>query len=945
MQKNIYLVLSAILFLFNSLQDQNAKITGKVISSKTGEALIGATISIGGDIKPRQSDQNGKFSFSGLKEGKYSIVCSYVSYSTKTISNVLLKENEILEQDIVLDKAADMSSVVIKSTSGSNKPRETMSSLLIAQKNSSSVSDGISAEAIKRTPDRNTSDILKRVSGASIQDDKFVIVRGLNDRYNASFLNGAPLPSTEGDRKAFSFDIFPANMLDNLIIVKTATPDMPAEFVGGTIQITSKDIVAKNFQSITFGAGFNTITTFKSFTTYFGSNTDFLGIDNKTRALPSFIPSTDNFPQPASNQPLLAKGWLNDWGTHDIQAFTNLNLQYVNGKNFQRKGKDFFGSLFSVTYNKSFNTSTGINREHQESQLNDTSGIKTEFQQKQNSINVLVGCLANFSIKINNRNSISLKNIFSINSEDKVITRSGYGDLSESDPLYSTAKTLWFTSNRILSSQLIGDHYLTASKIKINWLAAYSGVLREVPDLRTMIYSKLQSETDLRASVSDNATTNGNGGGIYYGNLKEDSRNFKIDFQRSFNFGKKITSNFKVGTYLQERTRNYKQRNLGMVKANVGDTFFDYNLLYLPEYDIFTHIGPGAFMLAEDKNPNNNYTAKTKLTAAYAMTDQRFGNFLRIIYGVRVEKFNLKLYLPTGQGFMDSINRTVTDILPSGSTIFSINKKQNIRLAYYKSLNRPEFRELAPAKFFDFSTRYVTNGDTSIKRAVIDNFDIRYEIYPGRGQVFTLSAFYKKFTDPIEQATAPDKDKEAAYFNVLGAENKGLEVDGRILIGDLFNSTSPKSILKHLTFFSNFSFIKSTVTAKKATDTSKYILDRPLQGQSPYCFNTGLTYQNDDNGFSATIAANRVGQRIYLVGNIKESDIWENGRTVIDFQLAKSFEAKNIELKFNIKDLLAQKAIFFEDTNGDKKYKKGADYVRWDRTFGRIISLNLTYKF
>jgi len=316
-----------------------------------------------------------------------------------------------------------------------------------------------------------------------------------------------------------------------------------------------------------------------------------------------------------------------------------------------------------------------------------------------------------------------------------------------------------------------------------------------------------------------------------------------------------------------------------------------------------------------------------------------------LIYGARVERFNLKLFLPKGQGFADIVDRTVTDVLPSGSAIFSINKKQNLRFAYYKTLNRPEFRELVPAKFFDFATRYVTNGDTSIKRAVIDNFDVRYEIYPGRGQVFTFSAFYKKFTDPIEQATAPDKDHEAAYFNVLGAVNKGIEVDGRVLIGDLIKSKSLKNFFDHLTVFSNFSFIKSIVTAKKAGDTTKINLDRPLQGQSPYCFNAGLTYQNDDKGFSATIAANRVGQRIYLVGNIKESDIWENGRTVLDFQVAKSIPEKNLELKLNVKDILAQKSIFFEDTNNDKKYKKGEDYVRWYKTFGRVISVSMTYKF
>jgi hypothetical protein len=349
--------------------------------------------------------------------------------------------------------------------------------------------------------------------------------------------------------------------------------------------------------------------------------------------------------------------------------------------------------------------------------------------------------------------------------------------------------------------------------------------------------------------------------------------------------------------------------------------------------------------LAEDKNPSNNYNAITNLTAGYAMADQRFGKIIRLIYGARAEKFRTRLYLPKGQGFADTVDRTVTDLLPSANLIFSLGTKQNIRLAYYKTLNRPEFRELAPAKFFDFATRYVTNGDTAVKRSIIDNFDLRYEIYPGRGQVFTFSLFYKKFHDPIEQATAPDKDHESAYFNVLGAENKGIELDGRMLLGDLFQISSPKNILNNLTFFANASFIKSTVTAKKANDTSTIILDRPLQGQSPYCFNAGITYLNNDNGITATVAANRVGQRIYLVGNVKEADIWENGRTVIDFQIAKTWESKNLELKLNVKDMLAQKSLFFEDTNNDKKYKKGEDYIRWNKSFGRIISLNLTYKF
>src|SRR5690606_23150562 len=175
------------------------------------------------------------------------------------------------------------------------------------QKNSASVSDGISAEAIRRTPDKNTSDVLKRVSGASIQDNKFAIVRGLNERYNAAYLNGAPLPSSESDRKAFSFDIFPSNMLDNLVITKTARPDMPGEFAGGIIDISTKSIPEKNFISVSVQSSYNTLATFKTQYYYKGGKMDWLGLDDGRRALPSVVPDMDKFPGSRSGQAELAK--------------------------------------------------------------------------------------------------------------------------------------------------------------------------------------------------------------------------------------------------------------------------------------------------------------------------------------------------------------------------------------------------------------------------------------------------------------------------------------------------------------------------------------------------------------------------------------------------------------------------------------------------------------
>ena len=918
---------------------QKAKITGKVLSSKTGESLIGATITIEGKNKSTKSDQNGNFSISGLEKGSYTIICTYVSYAKRSISNISLKEDEVVNQDIVMERAGDMSSVVIKG-SGSNKPKESIASLLVAQKNSANVSDGISAETIKKTPDKNTSDILKRVSGASIQDDKFVIVRGLNDRYNAAYLNGSPLPSSEPDRKAFSFDIFPSNMLDNLIINKTATADMPAEFAGGSIFVNTKDIVSKNFQTFSVGFGYNSQTTYQNFRTYDGGKLDFLGIDDKTRALPSYIPSMVDFPRPASLNPTLAQPWKNVWITNIKSAPSNMSLQYVNAKNFQRHGRDFLGSMFSFTYNRNYNTVRGYRQLYSEDVYNPNSTNPKEYYSDQTTYNhnVLVGLIANFTCKINNNNSIGFKNIFSINSEDKVISREGYS----SNVYYQTEKNLWFTSNRIYSGQLFGEHYEPKSKIKLNWLLGYSKVNRDIPDLRTTIYTKSDSLSRLEANISGDAEI-GVGGGIYYSTLRENSNNYKIDLQRNFVFSKNFTSNIKVGYYHQSRNRDYSQRVFAMLKTNLFA--FNQNYKYLPEDKIYTHFGNDGFMLAERLDFTNNYQAQTNLNAFYLMFDQRLFNSLRLIYGIRNESFSTNLTLPIGFESNQLVHTSVSDFLPSGSIIYSINKKQNFRVCYSKTLNRPEFRELCPGKFYDFATKFVTNGDTGLSRSIIDNVDLRYEIYPGKNQFFTVSAFYKKFKSPIEQATAPEKGDEAAYFNVVGAENKGLEMEFRTLLSFLTKSQTTSNFFNNLTLSCNLALIKSTVTAKKASDTSSVIVDRPLQGQSPYCMNASLSYQNTEHDLSFSLSANRIGDRLYAVGNIKNPDIWEKGRTVLDFQIAKGFKkSEDIELKINIKDILAQQVIFYENSDNKKGYSSTNDFVRIARKPGQVISFTFTYK-
>src|SRR5574343_48432 len=231
-------ILSALVLIVSfNITAQTGKITGKIIDAKTGETLPGATAIIEGTTKGASADFDGNFSINNVPSGKINLVVSYISYDNKRLTGIEVKANDVTNVNVQLETSSSQNLQEVTITVEIAK--ENTAALTLMQKNNVSVSDGVSAETIKRTPDRNTADVLKRVSGVTIIDDKFVIVRGLNDRYNVSFLNNSPLPNTEADKKSFAFDIFPANMLDNVLVNKTATPDMPGDFAGGIVQVNT----------------------------------------------------------------------------------------------------------------------------------------------------------------------------------------------------------------------------------------------------------------------------------------------------------------------------------------------------------------------------------------------------------------------------------------------------------------------------------------------------------------------------------------------------------------------------------------------------------------------------------------------------------------------------------------------------------------------------------
>lgn len=956
--------------------DENSIITGTVIEESTGKPLPGVLVAIIGTKFSTQTDAQGKFYFRKMPAGQYILEFSLFSFSTKVVDEVVVVDKEATVLNVSMSELNGvLDEVVVKTVKAKT---ESVQSLLTMQKNSIRVSDGISAESIKRTPDRTTSDVLRRISGTSIQDNKFVIVRGLNDRYNTTYLNGSPLPSTEPDKKAFSFDIFPANMLDNLVINKTGSPDLPGEFAGGIIEINTKSTPEKDFQSITIGAGYNTITTYKTkiqandikigLPSYFPNSADFIALQSlKTEASIQQIAS-------------LAKNYQTDWSVDEGKFDPNTNFQFTLGRYFKFNDTQSLGILASATNNVTNVFGVGSLKEYE------TPGMQSkDFHNDNYRKQKLAGAILNLSLKLGTNNRFSFKNLYSITSESRYTDRLGTKNIQDVEPIMSSSTNRLFTQNKIYTGQLIGEHFLPESKIKLGWVGSYSNVQREVPSERRNTYEYIQYSDGTQSVPTANFVINtvvlDNPGSIFTSNNSENIFSTKIDISKKLDFSDNFSADIKIGGITQSRNRKFQARQLGYTPfsgrvngINWGQNTFSSTIPTLPNETIFNAANMGilstsprvsGLTLFEGTKGSDYYDAESNLDAGYLMIDNVFNKW-RIIWGARIENYSQQLNSKSEVNATVTVDDTQLDILPSFNLIYSLNKKQNLRLSGSKTLNRPEFRELAPFLFYDFDTRFNTSGNPDLKITDIYNADVRYEYFLGKGQMLSLSTFYKNFKNPIElQALANNSN---IYQNASAGTNYGIELEFRLLVSTLFG-TKENKFLDDLTLFSNLAVIRSKVDISNLTPTA---VKTPLQGQSPYVFNAGLQYINKEMGWSFAANTNRVGDRITIHGNQTTGNTapayWEKSRTFLDFQIAKNLLKNKIELKLNVRNALAQDLVFYQNNDlpgakeikgfdafvnkvftGDSQNKNGFDANVDDEisrnTFGRVFSFSMTYNF
>jgi TonB-dependent receptor len=926
----VFLLFTSLFIYTASAQD--GKIVGKVYDGSSGSVLPDAVIKVEGINKGTASDLDGVYSFEGVKAGEHTVKATYVGYVSQSIS-VNVKPGEVVTVDVILKPEGTVTDTVTVEAIRTNNNE---AALLLKQQKSDKITDGISEQQIKRAPDALASDVLKRIIGVNIVNDKFVYVRGTSERYNNTTLNGILLPSTDPDKKAFSFDIFPSMLLDNIIISKSFSAELPGNFSGGLVQLQTKDFPDRFTLNLSTQGGITTETSTKDgFLSYNAGQQKWgfynSGLDDGGRELPSQFPNT-----PFSGQNNYGKLFKNNWEQSNTKAPLNGGFSLSLGGQTNVLNNQL-GFIFGYSYKNNFTNKIIERNEYN----GDTTQI-IKFNGQSSEYSVSNGGILNLSYKIGDNNKVSFKNTYSISSEDETEYLEGWravvfsgGD--EDRKLYRTQ----FTERKLFSSMVQGNHYVkNLRNMNLTWKASYSESNRDEPDLKRAYYRKERNSTDPYI-VPLTSVPNANIGNRFFSNLLDINRNAGLDIEFDlFKIRKKdAVSKLKLGGFVVGTNRNFKARSF--------DPFLPFGSFVDVTAPLEVLYGPGnidslKINYVEVTSSSDSYDANEKLYATYLSLDIPVGKF-RFVSGLRFEYSEQRLNsVLRSSNDKVNVNLKTNDYLPSFNFTYNLNDKINIRTSFSQTVSRPELRELAPFGFVDFVTDGDFSGNPDLKSSLIQNYDLRFEMYPQAGEILALSFFYKHFDRPIERVIIPTTLAPVPSYTFEnaenGAKNYGVEIEARKNLGFI------NKILKDFSLNLNLTLVNSKVDLT-GTNSAGNKLERRMQGQAPFTVNAGLYYDNSDMGTSVNLSFNRAGDKISEVGRIGFEDVFEEGRSFLDFSVTQRL-FKYFEVKLTAKDILNEDLVFTQKVKQDAAASDATieKVIRRIRT-GTNYSLSIGYKF
>ncbi|GAA4382399.1 TonB-dependent receptor [Hymenobacter koreensis] len=912
---------------------QQGSIVGKVLDKKTGEAVIGATVVVEGTTQAAPVEVDGSYELK-LPAGTYNILMTYISYKPARFAGVVVTAG----QKTTLNGTMEENTTELKEvTVTGQKQTGTEVALIQDLRKSEVVVSGMSNDQIVKTLDRDAAEVVKRIPGVTIQNNNFIVIRGLAERYNTVMLNDALTPSAEVDTRSFSFDILPSSVIDRVLIFKSGSPELPGEFGGGVVKVYTKNSVLDNSSSLTVSGWARSGTTFKGgYQESNPSRTDWLGFDSGDRQLPGNVGEATG---PLRNQwtPTISKA------NPDLRVSLGLNRRF-------EVGSAYISNVTSVSYS---------NTREQYQQLRQRAGAYDSLEKKyplQYSYNdtrsltaVRLGVIHNWQVRLNDRNRIELRNFLNQYGTDEVINRSGVDKIEQQE---RNDHALHYQSRTIYSGQLQGTHDLGATgRSTVTWMGGYNHVYRDEPDYSR--YRSIRPEESTRPFyvVVPNGA-NPFDASRFFSELKENTYTGSGQWEQRLRGRDTTQANeykLRAGFYAERKERSYGQRYFSYMKSNerVFDARPDRDAILTQPIDrIFApeNLDPvNGFRLDEGRG-NESYNAENTLLAGYVGMVAPVSDKLNFSGGVRLEH-NRRFLSNADEPNLYKEIRTIP--LPSLNATYNFNLRSMLRLGGSISVNRPEFREIAPRSitYFDFANNAVITGNPDLRTATIYNSDLRYEFYPTKAEMLSVGVFYKQFRNAIEQTTQSVGTSQLylTYQNAARAYDLGVEVEAR----KTFAEISGNAFLQRMGVVLNASLIRSRVNLAETAENMGFALfDRPLQGQAPYVVNTGLFYQDDDRKWQVSAQYNVVGQRLSFVGDQTQNySVIEMPRHVVDLALTKGF-GKHLQLRAGMQDAFNQRFRYYYDLNRDGKITDEEPRVSFNNYLrGRYSTLGLTYNF
>ena len=929
--------------LFNFTYSQKGKISGTILDTEVNDVLPFANVFIKGTSSGTTSDFEGDYTLEA-EEGTYTIVFSFVGYETLEVSQVLVKPGETTSLNVNMKTSAGaLDEVLITTTTA----RDTETSVLSLQRNSINLMDGLSSQSFSKIGAGDVSAAVKTIPGVSVQDGGHVYVRGLGDRYTKSILNGVDIPGLDPDRNSIQLDIFPTNILDNVLVLKSSTANLPADFTGGMINIITKDFPARAEYSLSIGGTYNPGMHLKSnYLKYDGGNTDFLGFDDGTRDLP--VIRGQIFPRPFDNDEALTRltqrfnpilGASTATSPIDFSAGFTAGNQYDVGENNKlgffasasyKNTTEFYENYESNSYLKP--------RETGEFELRPNRTLIGDYGKK----NVLLSGMAGLAFKT--QQSKYQLNVLHIQNGESTA-----GLFNEkvfvSDAIEVFRDNLEYTQRSITNAILSGKHANKDASWTTEWKLSPSLARVNDKDVRITAFEfdDKSGTYGIRPSSSESPTR-------IWRDLEEINLVSKLDISKRHNLFKRNASLKFGGSY------TYKQRDFSidqyqiLIQGSVSQNYNgDANQILAPGNIWTPQSGTGSYINGFFE-PANTFDAYNTNFAVYISEEFNISDKIKTILGIRFEKFDLYYTGQNNLGDLKLDNEHLidkADIFPSANIIYSTTDNANLRLSYAKTTARPSFKEASIAQIYDPLTNRTFIGNLDIRPTYIDNLDVRYEIFGESAQLFAVSGFFKSFTDPIELAIFSDFSADNFQpRNVNDAMVYGIELEVRKNL-DFISPAFEK-----FNFNLNISLIDSEVEMDRSPNGEfeskqrnlrmgeEFDGKRELQGQSPYLINSGMNYSDIDKGWQAGIFYNVQGKTLELVGLGTVPDVYTMPFHSLNLNVSKAFgETGNSVISLKVSNIL--------DAVIESRFQsfKAEDQIFSKRSPEQPISLSYSYKF